>query len=63
MRRTQWQSGPTLTSVVILLIVGVVLLASIAPALDHLIATLTVLLLVVGALAIAWKLTQFFTRR
>jgi uncharacterized membrane protein len=52
-----------LAHALILVVVGTLLLVSVAPILDRLIAVVTPLIVVVGVLAIVWKLTQFFTRR
>jgi hypothetical protein len=46
-----------------LLIAALLVMQTVAPTILRLINAAAWLLLVVGALAIAWKLTQYFTRR
>jgi uncharacterized membrane protein len=52
-----------LTSALFFLIVGAVILASVAPALERLITALTPMLGVIGFIVIALRLTDFYIRR
>jgi hypothetical protein len=52
-----------LTTALFTLIVGAVVLAPIASVVDQLISALTPLVLVIGVIAIALRLTDYYTRR
>jgi membrane protein CcdC involved in cytochrome C biogenesis len=52
-----------MTKALVLLIVVLVVLAAAARPISQLIVVLTPLVLVIGALALAWQLVRYFTRR